>query len=390
MLKNILLLNLVMLIVLTPLASHGHQKVLTILYTGGLQGELEPCGCSPKTDFGGVARLAGYISENGKNLSPYVLIDSGNFSGDDTPQGRLKTGAMLKAFNMMKYDAVALMKKAKLSPDDFISPLLQKYKIPAVSKTRSIPVIRGTAGINIGSGPADYQKGKLNILLTDTPVSGLKDVKGWDVIITSSGEILDEPVKVDGAIVTAGYPKGKNLGVLALKIMDHTGKVSSFKHRWQPLGNDIKEDTAVRGILNDYDALVAKLFKESARPPQAQTTYLGVAKCAECHQPFVEGWKDTRHAGAFASLERVGKSEDPECIKCHVVGFGEEGGFYSFQTTPDLANVQCEVCHGPGKEHLKDFDKSLTPVTESACLRCHTKDNSPDFNYNVYREKIKH
>ncbi|MBI4847455.1 MAG: hypothetical protein HY808_02605 [Nitrospirae bacterium] len=387
--KPFIFFNLIILFILTPLASHGHQKVLTVLYTGSLQGELEPCGCSPKTDFGGVARLAGYISENEKNLSPYLLVDSGNFSGDDTPQGRLKTGAMLKAFNMMNYDAVALMKKEKLSPDDFISPLLQKYKIPAVSNARSIPVIRGMANINIGFAPADYQKGKLNILLTDTPVSGLKDVKGWDVIISSSGEILEGPIKIDGAIVAAGYPKGKNLGILTLKIMDHTGKLSSFKHRWQPLGNDLKEDAAVRGILNDYDSQVAKLFKESVRP-QAQTTYLGVAKCAECHQPFVESWKNMRHAGAFASLEKVGKSEDPECIKCHVAGFGEEGGFYSIQTTPGLANVQCEVCHGPGMEHLADLEKPLMPVTESVCLKCHTKDNSPDFDYTVYRERTKH
>ena len=34
------------------------QRTLNIVYTGGVAGELEPCGCSPKTDFGGVARRA--------------------------------------------------------------------------------------------------------------------------------------------------------------------------------------------------------------------------------------------------------------------------------------------------------------------------------------------
>jgi len=369
---------------------NGQARTLNILYTGGVHGELEPCPCSPKTDFGGVVRRAGYIAEHQKMLSPYILLDAGNFLGKDTPQGRLKAEAMLKSFSIMKYDAVAFLKMEKEFPYSFLSGLLEKYKIPVISDMpqyrQSILTKRNALNINISVNPMNYQKGKLNILLTDKPISEIKHVKGWNIIILSTGEILAEPLKANGTIIVSGYPKGERLGILTLQV-DSGGEILGFKHRWQPLGKDIKEDINVRKVLNEYDARVATLLKDDSKP-LVNISYLGVSKCAECHQPFVERWKETKHARAFSSLERVGKSADPECIKCHTVGFGKKGGFHSVKTTPMLTNVQCEACHGPGREHVLDFSKPMQTVTESVCLKCHIR--STDFNYPVYLEKIKH
>ena len=55
--------------------------------------------------------------------------------------------------------------------------------------------------------------------------------------------------------------------------------------------------------------------------------------------------------------------------------------------TLGLVNVQCEACHGPGKEHVSDFTAPMNPVVESVCLKCHTEDNSPDFDFRRYLEK---
>jgi len=388
----IVLYMLMPLIMLFPAVTYGQTRTLNIVYTGGVAGELEPCGCSPKTDFGGVARRAGYLAEHRKTLSPYILIDAGNFLDKDTPQGRLKAEAMLKAFSIMKYDAVAFLKMEKEFPYSFFSMLLKKYKIPVISDMppykQSISIKREAFGVNVSANQMNYQKGKLNVLLTVQPIPEIKHLKGWDVIILSSGDILEEPLKANGTIIVSGYPKGERLGILTLQF-DSGGEILGFKHGWQNLGKDIKEDINVRKVLKKYDAKIAKLLKDDYKPP-ADTPYLGVSKCGECHQPFVESWKRTRHAGAFPTLERVGKSNDPECIKCHTVGFGEKGGFYSAKTTPMLTNVQCEACHGPGREHLLNLSKPMQPVKEYVCLKCHTKSASPDFNYPVYLEKIKH
>jgi hypothetical protein len=242
--------------------------------------------------------------------------------------------------------------------------------------------------VHVSADPGDHEENQFNILLTDLPLSACKEMQGWDVIINSSGETLDEPISLNNTIIVAGYPKGKKLGILTLHI-GAGGKITGFEHRWQPLGTDIKEDKKVRQILNEYDVRVAALLKETERPLK-ETSYLGIAKCAECHQLFVDIWNKTGHAGAILSLQNTGKASDPECLICHTVGFGEDGGFQSMTATPGLANVQCEACHGAGRDHLTDFYRPMGHVAEAVCHRCHTKDKSPDFSYKDYLEKIKH
>ena len=178
----------------------------------------------------------------------------------------------------------------------------------------------------------------------------LQSVEGWDIVILSSGELLETPRWKDGAVVVSGYPRGERLGVVKLTV-DDRGDPIGFDHRWQFLGVDEEESTAVRAILDSYNEKVATLLKESYEPP-SESPFAGVARCAECHQSYVDDWKKSGHSRAWSVLEEVEKTGDPECIKCHVVGFGEEGGFHSFDTTPELANVQCEVCHGQGPAML--------------------------------------
>ncbi len=364
---------------------------INIIYTGSLQGELEPCGCSPQSDFGGLARFAGFLNDHEKSLSPYILIDAGNFLAKDSPQGRLKADAMLESFGILNYDAVALLPDAEAVAEDYIIPLMEEYKIPTLSFTpgfnQSVSKMQGPVEINISVDPVACPEGKVNILLTDHPVTAASGITGWDLIISSSGEIMEEPVKIGSTLITAGYPRGEKFGVLTLTV-NNRGKVLHSRHEWIPLGNEIEEDKRVRKVLDNYDNRVAQYYRESVKPLPG-TTYLGVSGCVECHQPFVESWEKTRHAHAFASLEETGKSSDPECIVCHSVGFGEKGGFFSLEATPGLANVQCEECHGLNREHVSDFS-AMRPVTETVCLKCHTKANSPEFNYLQYLKKIKH
>ncbi len=390
--NRLLLSCLILFYLFLPAIASAEEIKLNIIYTGAVYGELEPCGCSPKTDFGGLARLSGYLVEHAEELSPLILIDAGNFSLKDTPQGRLKAEAILKSYNIMKYDAVAFLRNEGIFPSGFFDHILNQYKLPAVSGMtgyeRSVQEKRNDLDLNISIDPAGHLKEKLNILLTDLPLSECKDIKEWDLIITSSGEKLEEPIIINKTVIIAGYPKGEKFGILSLEIAQD-GVEYGFKHRWQPLGNTIEEDIRVREVLNAYDKKVAQLLKDMKYISE-ETTYLGVSKCAECHQLFVESWEKTPHAHAFSSLQESGKSSDPECIVCHVVGFGEKGGFHTIEKTPELANVQCEVCHGLDREHLSDFSRPMKPVTESICIKCHTASNSPDFNFQAYFDKIKH
>jgi hypothetical protein len=62
------------------------------------------------------------------------------------------------------------------------------------------------------------------------------------------------------------------------------------------------------------------------------------------------------------------------CLPCHTVGFGDPSGFVSVATTPQLVNIGCEDCHGPGSKHAAHPATTniiLVPAAETTCWNCH-------------------
>lgn len=113
--------------------------------------------------------------------------------------------------------------------------------------------------------------------------------------------------------------------------------------------------------------------------------YLSYTACEMCHSDKVESWKATGHAKAFEALKTQGeeKQENPGCVKCHVVAYEQDGGFIDMDLTPELKDVQCESCHGPGKKHTETFsaDDINGKPGEDICRECHTEGQDKDFNY---------
>src|SRR6266516_2704700 len=131
-------------------------------------------------------------------------------------------------------------------------------------------------------------------------------------------------------------------------------------------------------------------------PPDSLNGFLGYftvstkqTSCGNCHVGVQGQWKATRHANAWADLQRSGHAV-AACNKCHTVSelgnaIGHPAGY---STVPDSAyrDVQCESCHGPGFTHADNPDISVnwplarmhvdTGVTTS-CSGCHTGVHSP-------------
>jgi hypothetical protein len=113
---------------------------------------------------------------------------------------------------------------------------------------------------------------------------------------------------------------------------------------------------------------------------------VGYTACAPCHQKQAQGWKATRHGDAFADLATQGEEKQsiPGCFRCHVVGYGKDGGYMDQELTPELADVQCEACHGPGRAHVEaGGDPSLIVAApgEDVCRLCHTTGQDANFDY---------
>lgn len=149
------------------------------------------------------------------------------------------------------------------------------------------------------------------------------------------------------------------------------------------------------------------------------STYVGVGgivdepdftQCSFCHTDQAAAWSATGHATFFTRAIN-GEASDhygPNCISCHTVGFNNRpeavnGGFddvaaeegwtfpevletgnwqamiEQFPASANLANIQCESCHGPGNLHVNRAEDAEDPMigmglAYGTCAQCHAEE----------------
>jgi hypothetical protein len=124
-----------------------------------------------------------------------------------------------------------------------------------------------------------------------------------------------------------------------------------------------------------------------ARIPK-DSLYVGAVTCKKCHEVNYRNWLKTKHAKASQTIVASPRYAQEECLICHSTGYGKIGEYATVDEIPFfLKGVQCESCHGPGRGH-PGKGKIERKVTLGGCRNCHTKDQSPTFNYSAYLEKI--
>ncbi len=120
----------------------------------------------------------------------------------------------------------------------------------------------------------------------------------------------------------------------------------------------------------------------------AEKLYVGPDTCGECHEEEYKSFK--KYAKKNHSYESILKmkpglqdKEFKECLQCHTTGYGRPGGFVSVEKTPDLKNLSCETCHGPGSVHAEseDPDDIIGKLSLTQCERCHNAERVADFDY---------
>ena len=123
------------------------------------------------------------------------------------------------------------------------------------------------------------------------------------------------------------------------------------------------------------------LFTEQPLEQDPQSGYVSATACQRCHEQEYLQWSATRHAFAFETLLKKERYFDPNCVSCHTTGFGYPTGFQIGDETSAFKGVQCETCHGPGKQHVGNPKKeNIRRAAEtSLCLTCHDTKHSPGF-----------
>ncbi len=204
------------------------------------------------------------------------------------------------------------------------------------------------------------------------------------------------PAKINQSMIAYAEDEGRALGELRFKLN------SQEKFEAQPvsyfLTRDIKDDPGMAALISQAKPIISAAQQalvnasdSQQKQPATSSDFVGAASCSSCHAAAFEVWAKSGHSHAIETLKQQKKEFDTSCVVCHVTGANKPGGFVDLKWTPELANVQCEACHGSGRAHSqRPAEAKMARLTSDACVQCHTRSNSPEFEFASYWEKIKH
>lgn len=427
---------------------------------GDLRGHVEPCGCDPATDMGGIRRITAVIERErarAEKIGVFVL-------GNNLPQAGMhpvKIPFLLEAdalnrptaslVNELELGQLEKLRAfAKSSPKEFaaLQLVLSNQKKPAGLGLDVKPEIDDGQFIVLGytwspafagrlervspamikewTGRLGAANGRHKVLLFAGPSEDLATIakaKIFSSIISSNASPMSkdpgvEEKKDEGLLRRVADPAvyavplgGQGLlrgGALMFEeakplsaYLGDTPKVGSgdelFKAAKRVTWLDITtgESEAAKALYRRYDEAVKAEFKNASATrlkDLATSPFAGASACVSCHKAASDVYQASKHAQAIETLKAKNKHEDGECVACHTVGATVKGGFVSLAASPQLANAQCENCHGPRKEHVADPSKSPMPKTKAmdVCVSCHNTQHSPAFDLKEYWGRIKH
>ena len=375
--------------VLTELKKSEPPSVV-ILYTGNTKSQLEPCGCYQE-QAGGLPRRAYVVDQIRQNGFPTLLVDAGNiFDGkEEIDTHRCKVN--LKVMSAMGYDVLALSEADLSYGNTYLSQLSAVATFPFLAPDATetgftrFPSVNKKVGQHtitfVARSDQAQAVSKANLVVA---LGNPETSESIDIVIQPNDL---EAVEADGKTVyVSSEPEGKTLGLLALWI-NAKGELDRHYATQIALTGDVAESEPVREMLTDFyrkfskSAEVTLLFAGEHLEQNPQNGYASAMACQRCHQQEYLQWSATRHAFAYETLLKKERYFDSGCVSCHTTGFGYPTGFQIGDQNSAFKGVQCETCHGPGKQHVGNPKKNniRSSADTSLCLECHDTKHSPGF-----------
>ena len=319
---------------------------------------------------------------------PTLLVDAGNiFDGKEEIDAK-RCQVNLKAMSAMGYDAVALSQSDLSYGNAYLSQQRATATFPFLTSMENDftqPFVVKSVGQRTIAFVADVVQeqtvSQANVVVALGNVEASKHI---DVAIQPDET---ETIESDsGTLYVGSKPEGKTLGLLALWI-DTNGELTRHYATQLALTGDVEESESVRQLLTNFYREISQLsdttplFANQHLEQDQQNGYVSAAACQRCHQQEYLQWSSTRHAFAFETLLKKERYFDAGCVSCHTTGFGYPTGFQRGDQDSTLKGVQCETCHGPGKQHVGNPKKSniRSGADTSLCLTCHDTKHSPGF-----------
>lgn len=173
------------------------------------------------------------------------------------------------------------------------------------------------------------------------------------------------------------------------------GRVGGYASVGLPWSDPV--DPTVAAMVKAYDSKVGamnvKLASEPVPAEPGKARYVGEAVCRGCHMGQAKWADGDKHHQAWPTLVKVRKTQDLDCVPCHVTGWRAPGGS-AFSNLKRFSGVQCEACHGPGSAHIASATKTgpksgiVRRPTAATCGVCHTPEHSPRFSFRDYVPRL--
>jgi cytochrome c554/c'-like protein len=221
------------------------------------------------------------------------------------------------------------------------------------------------------------------------------DNSNIDIILSGfKHQMSGPPAQINQSTILYAEDEGRILGELRFSVV--RGQKVDVQPTNHVLTRNVKDEPGMAVLISEAKDAISQeqralVGQNTSLVSAATLTFTTSARCASCHAAAFDVWQKSQHSHAIETLKKVKKEFDSSCVGCHVTGNARPGGFINVNQTPQLANVQCEACHGTGIQHVeKPSGAKMAKLTAEACLTCHTKSNSPEFEFASYWSKIKH
>lgn len=416
---------------LPPLLARTPATSPVVTWTADAQARFEPCGCVAGM-FGGLSRRAALLAR--LPADRLLAFELGGWSGGPAAHQRLRTSYYLQGLARAGIDAMAIgRREITLGHVALAAHLAQARQL-------GLPVLaanlRGGDGAQVGDELAEIVSGDARFAVTavvpaDTSGEELRAIDPADAVVALLPKLAGRPLIVladldeeglvalarsvpgialiVGGAVASPTPAALREGSCRIIHAANHGKTVGWWSwggeacAYELIADTLPEEPGQRSLVRSYQHALAGIPEQAATAMTSlgDARYAGDGACIACHGKAADVHAASRHARAFAALERKGYQHDPDCLRCHVTGLGRPDGYTrtAAAAAPWLAAVSCESCHGPAGAHVaamtsgaepKPAAATLPPVSPATCIGCHDAENSPKFAFEVYWMKIRH
>ena len=394
-----------------PIFVDWPQPQVALMFSGEMDGFLEPCGCAGlENQLGGLQRRHTLIKQLEGRGWPVVPLDMGGLVRRIGPQAEVKYRYTLQSLIKLDYAAIGFgARDLRLSSDALLfvlanldpeksplvsanlglfgadSPFSKKYKvIEAGGKRIGVTAVLGRRHLEVVKNSADVtwvdpsealqnlmpalegEQCDLLVLLVhadpDEATALAQQFPQFQLVATTGGAEVprDRAREIEGSAAQLIEVGDKGMYVIVLGVFDDPQQ--PFRFQRVPLDRRFEDSAEMQAMLVAYQEELKGtgldgLGITGVKNPAGE--FVGSAVCADCHTEATEVFETTPHSHATETLLHLDPPRhfDPECLSCHVTGWNPQeffpyaSGFFGMEKTPHLTGNGCENCHGPGGAH---------------------------------------